>query len=147
MAASWCFKSCEDQAYLKAIREVYGKTVTGLGPKKSTSGQFCWIPWLLFIWPLLCFWCIVLISARSILISAFKKCTFKTKNIKTAEKSLISGEGWWLVQLCTTCWAWSMWVWGCFRKRHFIYQKLSGSNIRAFVFSLLCRIIILEYFF
>ena len=32
MAASLCLKSCEDSSYLKSIMEVYGKTMTGLGP-------------------------------------------------------------------------------------------------------------------
>ena len=34
-------------AYLKAIIEVYGKTITGLGPKEEYQALFCWIPWLL----------------------------------------------------------------------------------------------------
>ena len=40
MAASLCLKSCEDHvAYLKVIIDVYGKTITGLGPTNKNDQQ------------------------------------------------------------------------------------------------------------
>ena len=95
----WCWAS----AYFKISRpEVW--------VLKKKSGLFCWIPWLLCIWPVLCFWCIILISVSPKMISAFKKPTFlKQKSLRLHKKSLIMDMGWWLAQFCTTYWAWSLW--------------------------------------
>ena len=42
MAASLWLKSCEDHSLLlkKAIMEVYGKTITGLGPESKKDKEF-----------------------------------------------------------------------------------------------------------
>ena len=38
MAISLCLKSCEDHSL--GIMEVYGKTITGLGPKEENQARF-----------------------------------------------------------------------------------------------------------
>ena len=76
MAASLWLKSCEDHSLLKSYNGGLWKNNYRSGPLRRISGLFCWIPLLLCLWPIICFWCIVLISASPIMISAFKKSTF-----------------------------------------------------------------------
>ena len=92
MTASLWFKSFQDLSLLKSYNvdlwiNIYKSVDLG-----GWSGLFCWIPWLLCLWPVICLWYFVLIQVSPIMISAFKKSIFiKQKSSWLLKKSLISG--------------------------------------------------------
>ena len=97
MEASLWLKNCEDHSLLKSYNGGLWKNNYRSGPKRRISGLLCWIPWPLCMWPVICFWCIILISASPIMISAFKKSTFlKQKSSRLQKRALLVGrvDGW-----------------------------------------------------
>ena len=92
MAAFLWSKCCEDHSLLQSYNGGHGKTIKDLSPKEEY--QACFVGYLLCMWHVKCFWCIVLISVSPIMISVFKKCTFlKRKSFRLQKKSLISRYG------------------------------------------------------